>query len=47
VSALAGRVAVVTGAGAGLGLAVADALAAEGAQLVVCDSRRSRRRASA
>jgi NAD(P)-dependent dehydrogenase (short-subunit alcohol dehydrogenase family) len=37
VSALAQRVAVVTGAGAGLGLAVAEALAAEGSELVLCD----------
>ncbi len=36
-STLEGRVAVVTGAGAGIGLAVAEALAAQGAQLVLCD----------
>jgi NAD(P)-dependent dehydrogenase (short-subunit alcohol dehydrogenase family) len=36
-SALAGRVAVVTGAAAGIGLAVSEALAAAGARLVLCD----------
>jgi NAD(P)-dependent dehydrogenase (short-subunit alcohol dehydrogenase family) len=36
-SALAGRVAVVTGGAAGLGLAVAEALAAQQAELVLCD----------
>jgi 3-oxoacyl-[acyl-carrier protein] reductase len=37
VTELAGRVAVVTGAAAGIGLAVAEALAAAGARLVLCD----------
>jgi NAD(P)-dependent dehydrogenase (short-subunit alcohol dehydrogenase family) len=36
-SVLAGRVGVVTGAAAGLGLAVAEALAAAGVRLVLCD----------
>jgi NAD(P)-dependent dehydrogenase (short-subunit alcohol dehydrogenase family) len=37
VSELAGRVAVVTGAGAGIGRAVAEALAAQDVRLVLCD----------
>ena len=34
---LQGQVAVVTGAGQGLGRAIAEAMANEGARLVVCD----------
>ncbi|KND89220.1 Levodione reductase [Tolypocladium ophioglossoides CBS 100239] len=34
---LAGRTALVTGAGGGLGLAIADALLAAGANIIVCD----------